>query len=120
MNIPDTTPTPSPFLQSFISRTLRVTTTDTRVFLGELKCTDKDKNLILSSTHEYRYPSARDVSAAATAAAAAEKAAGEGGEEKEGGEGRGRGRRGRRGGKGEAGSEEQVYWACGGAGGACG
>ncbi|KAH0610233.1 uncharacterized protein H6S33_011760 [Morchella sextelata] len=73
MNIPDTTPTPSPFLQSFISRTLRVTTTDTRVFLGELKCTDKDKNLILSSTHEYRYPSAQDVSAAA----AAEKEGGE-------------------------------------------
>lgn len=62
---PDTTPTPSPFLQSFISRTLRVTTTDTRVFLGELKCTDKDKNLILSSTHEYRYPTAKDLNTAA-------------------------------------------------------
>ncbi|KAI5844640.1 hypothetical protein DFP73DRAFT_631868 [Morchella snyderi] len=77
MNVPDTTPTPSPFLQSFISRTLRVTTTDTRVFLGELKCTDKDKNLILSSTHEYRYPSAQDVG---TAAAAEKEGAGAGAE----------------------------------------
>lgn len=81
------TPTPSPYLQSFISKTLRITTTDTRVFVGELKCTDKvrpaplrppprppqaniqcqAKNLILSQTHEYRYPSAHEIAAAAAA-----------------------------------------------------
>ncbi|KAF3918321.1 hypothetical protein ABW21_db0206058 [Orbilia brochopaga] len=43
-------------LQSFITKTLRVTTKDTRMFVGELKCTDRDANLILSRTHEYRIP----------------------------------------------------------------
>ncbi|PUU77846.1 hypothetical protein B9Z19DRAFT_1085394 [Tuber borchii] len=51
-----TTDTVSPVLQEFINKTMRITTTDTRVFVGELKCTDKDKNLILAQTHEYRYP----------------------------------------------------------------
>ncbi|KAG0123582.1 hypothetical protein HOY82DRAFT_527129 [Tuber indicum] len=51
-----TTDTLSPVLQEFINKTMRITTTDTRVFVGELKCTDKDKNLILAQTHEYRYP----------------------------------------------------------------
>ncbi|CUS09797.1 unnamed protein product [Tuber aestivum] len=54
------TDTLSPVLQEFINKTMRITTTDTRVFVGELKCTDRvpaqDKNLILSQTHEYRYP----------------------------------------------------------------
>ncbi|KAG0644657.1 hypothetical protein HOY80DRAFT_878319 [Tuber brumale] len=51
-----TTDTLSPVLQEFINKTMRITTTDTRVFVGELKCTDKDRNLILAQTHEYRYP----------------------------------------------------------------
>jgi hypothetical protein len=33
--------TPSPFLQGYINRTLRVTTTDDRFFIGDLKCTDR-------------------------------------------------------------------------------
>ncbi|KAF3936552.1 hypothetical protein ABW19_dt0202394 [Dactylella cylindrospora] len=45
-----------PLLHSFITKTLRVTTKDTRMFVGELKCTDRDANLILSRTHEYRVP----------------------------------------------------------------
>ncbi|CCX15032.1 Similar to LSM domain-containing protein 1-A; acc. no. Q6GQ67 [Pyronema omphalodes CBS 100304] len=49
--------TPSPFLQGYINRTLRVTTTDDRFFIGDLKCTDRDRNLILASTSEYRSPS---------------------------------------------------------------
>ena len=28
-------------LQAFLNKTLRVTTTDARVFVGELKCTDR-------------------------------------------------------------------------------
>ncbi|KAK6347216.1 hypothetical protein TWF696_007289 [Orbilia brochopaga] len=43
-------------LHSFITKRLRVTTKDTRMFVGELKCTDRDANLILSRTHEYRLP----------------------------------------------------------------
>ncbi|KAI5817302.1 hypothetical protein BZA77DRAFT_38978 [Pyronema omphalodes] len=54
--------TPSPFLQGYINRTLRVTTTDDRFFIGDLKCTDRDRNLILSSTTEYRSPSSTSIS----------------------------------------------------------
>ncbi|RPA92525.1 hypothetical protein L873DRAFT_1817404 [Choiromyces venosus 120613-1] len=57
------TDTVSPVLQEFISKTMRITTTDTRVFVGELKCTDKDKNLILAQTHEYRYPTGNELRA---------------------------------------------------------
>jgi len=53
--------TPSPELQTYIDQTLRVTTTDNRFFVGELKCTDRDKNLILAQTSEYRYPSRQEV-----------------------------------------------------------
>ncbi|KAH7327300.1 hypothetical protein BKA65DRAFT_539930 [Rhexocercosporidium sp. MPI-PUGE-AT-0058] len=44
------------YLHSLISKTLRVTTTDTRMFLGQFKCTDSDRNIILSHTYEYRRP----------------------------------------------------------------
>ncbi|KAF3909271.1 hypothetical protein ABW20_dc0106871 [Dactylellina cionopaga] len=47
---------PEALLQAFITKTLRVTTKDTRMFVGELKCTDRDANLILARTHEYRVP----------------------------------------------------------------
>ncbi|KAK6527115.1 hypothetical protein TWF281_010307 [Arthrobotrys megalospora] len=47
---------PDALLHSFITKTLRVTTNDTRMFVGELKCTDRDSNLILARTHEYRLP----------------------------------------------------------------
>jgi N-alpha-acetyltransferase 38, NatC auxiliary subunit len=64
------------YLTSLLNKTLRVTTTDTRMFLGQFKCTDsvclppfplpplanpspsqQDRNIILSQTFEYRLPS---------------------------------------------------------------
>ncbi|KAJ5041818.1 uncharacterized protein L3040_005384 [Drepanopeziza brunnea f. sp. 'multigermtubi'] len=47
---------PEAYLSSLFNRTLRVTTTDTRMFLGHFKCTDSDRNIILAQTHEYRLP----------------------------------------------------------------
>ncbi|PQE24408.1 LSM domain-containing protein [Rutstroemia sp. NJR-2017a BVV2] len=44
------------YLHSLISKTLRIHTTDERMFLGEFKCTDSDLNIILSHTYEYRFP----------------------------------------------------------------
>ncbi|KAE9366842.1 hypothetical protein N431DRAFT_429646 [Stipitochalara longipes BDJ] len=44
------------YLTSLLNKTLRVTTTDTRMFLGQFKCTDSDRNIILSQTFEYRLP----------------------------------------------------------------
>ncbi|KAL2060769.1 hypothetical protein VTL71DRAFT_9411 [Oculimacula yallundae] len=44
------------YLSSLLNKTLRVTTTDTRMFLGQFKCTDSDLNIILSSAYEYRLP----------------------------------------------------------------
>ncbi|KAI5809859.1 hypothetical protein DFH27DRAFT_163771 [Peziza echinospora] len=54
-NIPPP-PADNPFLTSLLTRTLRVTTTDGRMFLGDLKCMDRDRNLILARTYEYRTP----------------------------------------------------------------
>ncbi|KAI9848935.1 MAG: hypothetical protein M1838_000315 [Thelocarpon superellum] len=58
------------FLTSILGKRLRVTTTDTRVFVGEMKCTDRDRNVILAGTHEYRPPSVSAVAAAAETAQA--------------------------------------------------
>jgi len=44
------------YLTSLLGKTLRVTANDTRMFLGQFKCTDSDRNIILSSTFEYRLP----------------------------------------------------------------
>ncbi|OAX82211.1 hypothetical protein ACJ72_03432 [Emergomyces africanus] len=44
------------YLESLLGKTLRIHTTDTRLFVGVFKCTDNDRNIILSTTHEYRYP----------------------------------------------------------------
>ena len=49
------------YLTKLLNKTLRIHTTDTRIFVGQLKCTDRDRNLILSMTHEYRHPSAQAV-----------------------------------------------------------
>ncbi|PMD24623.1 LSM domain protein [Hyaloscypha hepaticicola] len=46
------------YLTSLLNKTLRITTTDTRMFLGQFKCTDSDRNIILSQTFEYRLPPA--------------------------------------------------------------
>ncbi|CEJ88876.1 hypothetical protein VHEMI04900 [[Torrubiella] hemipterigena] len=47
------------YLSSIINKNLRVTTTDGRLFWGELKCTDPEQNIVLSHTYEYRPPSDR-------------------------------------------------------------
>ncbi|KAH8803238.1 LSM domain-containing protein [Xylogone sp. PMI_703] len=44
------------YLTSLLNKNLRVTTTDSRMFLGQFKCTDTDLNVILSHTFEYRMP----------------------------------------------------------------
>ncbi|KAK2623740.1 hypothetical protein QTJ16_006921 [Diplocarpon rosae] len=49
-------PTSSKYLTSLLNKSLRVTTTDTRMFLGQFKCTDPDRNIILAETFEYRLP----------------------------------------------------------------
>lgn len=35
------------------------------MFVGQMKCTDNERNIILSMTHEYRQPSESDVKFAA-------------------------------------------------------
>ncbi|KFY17606.1 hypothetical protein V492_00535 [Pseudogymnoascus sp. VKM F-4246] len=45
------------YLNGLLNKSLRVTTTDKRMFLGEFKCTDSDRNIILAHTYEYRLPS---------------------------------------------------------------
>ncbi|KAI9733008.1 MAG: hypothetical protein M1834_003551 [Cirrosporium novae-zelandiae] len=53
------------FLASLLGKHLRVHTTDTRMFIGDFKCTDQDCNIILSGTHEYRHPSPSAIAKAA-------------------------------------------------------
>ncbi|KAL1848614.1 hypothetical protein Plec18167_002239 [Paecilomyces lecythidis] len=55
------------FLESLLGRTLRIHTTDTRMFVGTFKCTDTDRNIILAGTCEYRFPSPSAIKAAADA-----------------------------------------------------
>ncbi|RYP26965.1 hypothetical protein DL768_011462 [Monosporascus sp. mg162] len=57
------------FLHSLINKTLRIHTTDSRIFVGTFKCTDPKSNVILAMTHEYRPPSTDKVGEAAAAAA---------------------------------------------------
>ncbi|KAH7134963.1 hypothetical protein B0J11DRAFT_517250 [Dendryphion nanum] len=44
------------YLAQFIGKQLRIHTTDARIFGGQMKCTDKDLNIILALTYEYRAP----------------------------------------------------------------
>lgn len=44
------------FLSDLLGKTFRVTTSDTRMFLGQFKCTDADCNIVLAQTYEYRLP----------------------------------------------------------------
>ncbi|KAK7518847.1 hypothetical protein IWZ03DRAFT_158206 [Phyllosticta citriasiana] len=48
-----------PFLTQFVGRNLRIHVSDGRMFIGQMRCTDKDRNTILAQTHEYRQPSER-------------------------------------------------------------
>ncbi|RMJ21519.1 hypothetical protein PHISP_07605 [Aspergillus sp. HF37] len=59
------------YLDSLIGQTLRVHTTDTRIFVGTFKCTDAERNIILASTFEYRFPVPSAVREAAVQEAAA-------------------------------------------------
>ncbi|RPA85302.1 hypothetical protein BJ508DRAFT_412085 [Ascobolus immersus RN42] len=43
-----------PFLTPLLLKTIRITTRDNRIFVGSFKCTDRDCNIILGPTHEYR------------------------------------------------------------------
>ncbi|KAK4229059.1 hypothetical protein QBC38DRAFT_473613 [Podospora fimiseda] len=67
----DTLPTPSSrpeasdFLQTLLNKNLRITTTDTRIFLGSFKCTDSESNIILQNVYEYRPPISEQILAAA-------------------------------------------------------
>lgn len=53
------------YLSTFLNRTLHLHTTDGRMFAGQMKCTDPERNIILSMTHEYRQPSTADIQLAA-------------------------------------------------------
>ncbi|KAH8588406.1 LSM domain-containing protein [Bisporella sp. PMI_857] len=44
------------YLGSLLNKSLRITTADARMFLGQFKCTDSDRNIILAQTFEYRLP----------------------------------------------------------------
>ncbi|KAI1325737.1 hypothetical protein F5Y16DRAFT_255385 [Xylariaceae sp. FL0255] len=56
------------YLQSLLNKTLRIHTTDGRMFIGTFKCTDTDRNIVLSLTYEYRQPSQQKLAEAAAAA----------------------------------------------------
>ncbi len=49
------------YLTQLLNRTLHVHTSDGRMFVGQMKCTDNQRNLILAMTHEYRQPSQQDL-----------------------------------------------------------
>ncbi|KAJ5103279.1 Ribonucleoprotein LSM domain eukaryotic/archaea-type [Penicillium argentinense] len=53
------------YLDGLLGRSLRVHTTDTRMFVGIFKCTDAERNLILANSFEYRRPTTTAVEAAA-------------------------------------------------------
>lgn len=56
---------PRAYLTQLLNRTLHVHTSDGRMFVGQMKCTDSERNLILAMTHEYRHPSESDIQRAA-------------------------------------------------------
>ncbi|USP72771.1 hypothetical protein yc1106_00045 [Curvularia clavata] len=49
------------WLGQFIGKNLRIHASDGRVFGGQMKCTDKDRNIILALAYEYRAPSAEAI-----------------------------------------------------------
>ncbi|KAJ5327052.1 hypothetical protein N7541_010134 [Penicillium brevicompactum] len=58
------------YLEGLLGRTLRIHTTDTRMFIGLFKCTDAERNIILANSFEYRMPTTPAVKAAAKATGA--------------------------------------------------
>ncbi|PSK34189.1 hypothetical protein B9Z65_8515 [Elsinoe australis] len=57
------------YLSSLLNKSLRIHVTDGRMFVGQMKCTDQERNIILACTHEYRRPSERAIEQAAAEAA---------------------------------------------------
>lgn len=55
------------YLAELLNKTLHVYATDGRKFVGQLKCTDRERNVILTMTQEYRQPSAREAEVSAAA-----------------------------------------------------
>lgn len=53
------------YLAEYLNRTLHIHITDGRMFVGQMKCTDNERNIILAMSHEYRQPSQSDVRLAA-------------------------------------------------------
>ncbi|KAJ5684431.1 Ribonucleoprotein LSM domain eukaryotic/archaea-type [Penicillium maclennaniae] len=53
------------YLDSLLGRQLRIHTTDSRMFVGIFKCTDAERNIILSNSFEYRFPTPSAIEAAA-------------------------------------------------------
>jgi N-alpha-acetyltransferase 38, NatC auxiliary subunit len=60
------------YLTALLGSTLHLYTSDGRMFAGEFKCTDKDRNIILARTFEYRVPGPRAARAAATSSQSGE------------------------------------------------
>lgn len=76
----DSNPTGTPaqasaYLTSLLNKTLHIHISDGRMFAGQLKCTDNERNIILAMTQEYRQPSRKDIERAA----AEHEASGKGG-----------------------------------------
>jgi len=53
------------YLEGFINKTLRIYITDGRLFVGQMKCSDNERNIIMAMTYEYRQPSSADIHRAA-------------------------------------------------------
>lgn len=53
------------YLTSLLNKFLHVHISDGRIFVGQLKCTDRERNIILALTHEYRQPSHKAIDQAA-------------------------------------------------------
>lgn len=65
MSSPQPNTNATAYLTTLLNRTLHIHTTDGRMFVGQMKCTDPQRNVILSMTQEYRQPSEADVKLAA-------------------------------------------------------
>ena len=54
------------YLSTFLNKTLHLRISDGRIFVGQMKCTDNERNIILAYTQEYRQPSRTDAKRALT------------------------------------------------------
>lgn len=72
------------YLNNLINKTLRITTTDARTFIGTFKCTDSDCNIILARSHEYRRPTSSAIAAALSSSCSSSSSSTTNTEEKQG------------------------------------